>query len=251
MRYVNWQFKNGSIPAVLDEDDLFYILSTENFFARKIDFSISSKLLIYLNKNLELEVTKRDKTSSTGFWITNCINDYTYNREWSETLCAVLKLMKVQSVVDVGCGPGMYVVDLLDCGFQAIGIDGNPYVKEMSAIWGQRFQKMFLCADVAQDLLLNMQFDAVISIDVGIYLPEKYIEKYIDNLFSLSTKYIIIKWGSANTLYNNSNTLSSQETINFEMKRRGAYINVFCSEYLNYALNISDSLDRFIVFEKL
>lgn len=251
LRYVNWQFKNGSIPAVLDEDDLFYILSTENFFARKIDFSISSKLLIYLNKRMELGATKRDKISSTGFWITNCINDYIYNRELSETLCAVLKLMKVQSVVDVGCGSGMYVVDLLDCGFQVIGIDGNPYVKEMSTIWGDRFQNTFLCADVTQNLLLDMQFDAVISIDVGIYLPEEYIAKYIDNLFSLSTKYILIKWGSANTLYNNSNTLLSQETINFEMKRRGAYMNVFCSEYLNYALNISDSLDRFIVFEKL
>lgn len=251
LRYTNWQFKNGSIPAVLDEEDLFNILSTENFFARKIDLPISSKLLIYLNRNLQLGITKRDKISPTGFWTTNCINDYTYDRELSDTLCAVLKLTKVKSVVDVGCGPGMYVVDLLDCGFQAIGIDGNPYVKEMSNILGDQSWETFMCADITQDLLLDVQFDAVISINVGIHLPQEYAAKYFENLLCLSTKYIFIKWGSANTPYDNANNSPTPDTIIFEMTRRGAYINTFCSEYLNHALNISDSLDRFLVFEKI
>lgn len=251
LRYVNWQLKNGSIPAVLDKEDLFYILSAKNFFARKIDLSISSELLACLNKNLQLEITKRDEISPTGFWTTNCINDYAYNRELSDTLCEILKLMKVQSVVDVGCGSGMYVIDLQKSGFQSIGVDGNPYLKEMTAILGDESQEIFMCADVTQDLFFDVQFDAVISIDVGIYLPEECVSKYFHNLFRLTTKYILIKWGPGDSFCNNSNRSLSPDMINLEMMRRGACRNDFCSEYLNHILKISDSLDRFLIFEKL
>lgn len=250
LRFVSWQFKNGSIPAILDKEDLFCILSTKNFFARKIDFSISSELLEHLNRNLQLEVIRKSEISSTGFWITNCFYDYPFDKDLSDALCTVLKLMKVQSVVDVGCGSGMYVNELLDCGFQAMGIDGNPYLKKMSNVIRDKCQGQFICADITQDLTVDVQFDAVISIDVGICLPKEYRIKYLNNLLRLTTKYIIIRWGTKKSSCNNSNGSPSFDFVDFEMNKGGAYRNAFCSEYLNHVVNSEESPNIFSVFEK-
>lgn len=53
LRYVDWNMRNGSRPAFLDESDYDNIVSSENIFARKFDPKISGKLLHLLNKKLE------------------------------------------------------------------------------------------------------------------------------------------------------------------------------------------------------
>ncbi|KAB7788137.1 beta-1,6-N-acetylglucosaminyltransferase [Bifidobacterium cebidarum] len=45
LRYVDWTYRNGSGPAILDETDYEKILSRNAFFARKIDLTISKKLI--------------------------------------------------------------------------------------------------------------------------------------------------------------------------------------------------------------
>lgn len=48
-RYINWTKKYSNYPGILDEDDYKNIKLGTYFFARKIDFSISEKLLKKLN----------------------------------------------------------------------------------------------------------------------------------------------------------------------------------------------------------
>ena len=48
-RYVLWKEKHGSLPAVLDEDDLVDILAREKFFIRKVDPMFSKQLLSALD----------------------------------------------------------------------------------------------------------------------------------------------------------------------------------------------------------
>lgn len=45
-RFIKWEKKNGSYPAVLDEDDYEDIIFTDAFFARKIDSNGYSKKLV-------------------------------------------------------------------------------------------------------------------------------------------------------------------------------------------------------------
>lgn len=50
-RFIKWEKKNGSYPAILDESDYTDIISTDDFFARKIDINGYSKELVRrLNK---------------------------------------------------------------------------------------------------------------------------------------------------------------------------------------------------------
>jgi hypothetical protein len=49
LRFICWEFRNGNRPAVLDREDLSSILQEECFFARKIDPSVSSDLILSLD----------------------------------------------------------------------------------------------------------------------------------------------------------------------------------------------------------
>ncbi len=44
LRHIDWEKRNGSIPAILDKSDLSKLLSTNAFFARKFDKRISNEL---------------------------------------------------------------------------------------------------------------------------------------------------------------------------------------------------------------
>ncbi len=45
LRYIVWEFRNGNIPAVLDESDLESIQKSNHLFARRFDYPASEKLL--------------------------------------------------------------------------------------------------------------------------------------------------------------------------------------------------------------
>lgn len=51
LRYIQWEHKHGSIPAILDEEDIPKILHSCALFARKTDSRISKKLINYFNNN--------------------------------------------------------------------------------------------------------------------------------------------------------------------------------------------------------
>lgn len=52
LREIQWMKKNNSIPAIMDEKDFETLLTSNNFFARKIDMKYSSKLVALIDKSL-------------------------------------------------------------------------------------------------------------------------------------------------------------------------------------------------------
>lgn len=50
LRYIDWTYRNGSIPANLDESDLERIVASDALFARKIDPEHSAQLLAQLRR---------------------------------------------------------------------------------------------------------------------------------------------------------------------------------------------------------
>lgn len=50
MRYIKWEYKNGSFPAILDERDIEDIVSSGCCFIRKVDPVLSKNLLAYMDQ---------------------------------------------------------------------------------------------------------------------------------------------------------------------------------------------------------
>jgi len=51
LRYIKWEYKNGSMPAILDEEDYEEVEKSNQLFARKIEYPVSMKLVTGLMKN--------------------------------------------------------------------------------------------------------------------------------------------------------------------------------------------------------
>ncbi len=52
LRYIDWNRRNGSKPAVLDQTDYDKMIKSDKIFARKFDPKISKDLLLSLNNNI-------------------------------------------------------------------------------------------------------------------------------------------------------------------------------------------------------
>jgi SAM-dependent methyltransferase len=87
--------------------------------------------------------------------------------------------LPVASVLDVGCGRGVWLAQWLKYGVtDVLGVDG-PYVDVKTLhVPGS----CFLSRDVSQPFSLGRNFDLVQSLEVAEHLPEASAETFVDNL---------------------------------------------------------------------
>jgi len=94
-------------------------------------------------------------------------------------ICVFVDVLPVASVLDVGCGRGVWLARWLRHGATDVcGVDG-PYVN-LDKLHVPR--SAFRAYDVSQPFYLGRQFDLVESLEVAEHLPEASAETFIDNL---------------------------------------------------------------------
>lgn len=88
-------------------------------------------------------------------------------------------VLSVKSVLDVGCGRGMWLARWLRNGASEVfGVDG-PYI-DVGQLHVPR--SSFLARDVSQPFSLGRRFDLVESLEVGEHLPAASADAFVDNL---------------------------------------------------------------------
>lgn len=91
----------------------------------------------------------------------------------------VRNLLGVGSVLDVGCGRGVWLREWRDGGtLDAAGVDGNYVAKSRLAIPGE----LFFERDLSQPFNLDRRFDLVQSLEVGEHITEQRAETFVANL---------------------------------------------------------------------
>ena len=99
-----------------------------------------------------------------------------------EIVPLVLRLIRVRSVVDVGCGLGDWLLAFMDCGVEEVlGIDGEWVDPAMLKISPARFMQH----DLRTALSLTETFDLVISLETAEHLPEKVAGTFVESLTKL------------------------------------------------------------------
>ena len=91
------------------------------------------------------------------------------------------------SVVDLGCGGGLYTRRLNELGVNTSGFDGNPHTKEITR---------GLCdvLDLSEPHTFPTQYDWVLSLEVGEHLPVEYEDVFIGNLHRNNVAGIVLSW---------------------------------------------------------
>ncbi|MBU2575472.1 class I SAM-dependent methyltransferase [Patescibacteria group bacterium] len=83
-----------------------------------------------------------------------------------------------KSVVDIGCGCGLYLQELEKLGIKIFGIDGSPAASRNLVI----DRSKFLLQDVTVDFFLPEQFDCVICFEVAEHISTDKSEVLVDNI---------------------------------------------------------------------
>ena len=94
----------------------------------------------------------------------------------------VWQFIQPGSVIDVGCGQGIWLSVFKEWGIQEIcGIDGSWVDKDNLRIEPEVFFEF----DMNRPLSLNRQFDLVVSLEVAEHLPPEGAQAFVHSLISL------------------------------------------------------------------
>ena len=104
-------------------------------------------------------------------------------RSAREIVPLVIELTRPRSVVDVGCGEGIWLATFENSGIRDIlGIDGDHVDRNMLAIPAEKFMSI----DLKNPFQLKRHFDLTICLEVAEHLPKEAAEGFVDSLTRLS-----------------------------------------------------------------
>ena len=84
----------------------------------------------------------------------------------------------IRSVLDVGCGIGVWLSVFAARGIETVGVDGDYVSRDELLIPGSQF----VAHDLTAPLDLHRRFDLVVSLEVGEHLDANAAERYVASL---------------------------------------------------------------------
>lgn len=93
----------------------------------------------------------------------------------------LMKYFKPQSVIDIGCGVGLYLKEFNNKGVKILGYDGSPAAIKNSLV-GAKIK----LHDLTKPLKLNKRFDLCLCIEVAEHLEKRYSDRLAKTLTNLS-----------------------------------------------------------------
>jgi len=103
-------------------------------------------------------------------------------RSAERILPLILKLIRCESAVDVGCGVGAWLRVLKELGVRdVVGLDGS-YVNPQQLLISQQ---EFRAVDLTNPIHLDRRFDLVVSLEVAEHLPPNTADSFVASLVGL------------------------------------------------------------------
>lgn len=86
--------------------------------------------------------------------------------------------LQPKSIIDLGCGRGLFLRIAKDMGINVMGVDGDYVDRNELFIEAQEF----IPANLEKELIPPKKFDLAISFEVAEHLPENCAKLFVDNL---------------------------------------------------------------------
>jgi len=247
-RYIRWKYENGNRPANLDASHFRYLITSNCLFARKMQNNVSESLLKLVDDYLLND--NNIYVMENGGWAYDGYLKYNYSEQFIKTIQHLKKHLDINSIMDIGCGSGIYVAELRERGISVDGFDANPFTPQLSSYILNNNPELCRTMDLVENINLNKSYDFVYCKDVLPYIPSNKIENALKNLNQLTNKYLLVSW------YQTGN--SDRDGIHYEAMKEGNVINIFQSygfyyneEYSKLIINmIGDSLNNKYYFFK-
>lgn len=191
MRFIRYFNENGNKPANLDCNHIHLFLEQDVLFARKFAYKISDELRDIIDTKI---LTNHPiKISHTGAWEYDGLLHYQFNYHFFNFLRKYIVASRLKDGVDVGCGIGLYVLNLRLMGFPMMGYDGNKNIENLTRIIFPKQHSYCECLDLTDEWDNdNVTFDLTLCLDVLTYIPNDLQNQAIYNLLKIAGKSLII-----------------------------------------------------------
>lgn len=128
--------------------------------------------------------------AANGAWIGNSAEGYhMHDVPFSTALVDFFATRGASSIVDFGCGLGMYVRDLRTAGFRAGGFDGNPSTVEIT-------EGRCNHIDLSRDVDFGNRWHWAMSLEVAEHIPPEFESTFVGNLDRHACAGIVLSWGN-------------------------------------------------------
>ncbi len=113
-------------------------------------------------------------------------NTFKFEAESAQAFVDILnKHFAPRSVIDIGCGSGIYLAEFAKNKISVLGYDGSP-----AAIAGSLVGANIKLHDLCQPLILNQSFDLCLCLEVAEHLEETCADTLVETLTGLSSTII-------------------------------------------------------------
>lgn len=200
-RYEKW--KRLGLRILRESGPLYHLHHSRNINGKNSSIIQRRRCRTILNETIYSYPKKRDNNKfanisidiNSGKWLHDSLTGHKYDRGLSDGIIDICKTLNIQTVFDLGCGPGWYVEDLIQYGIKAFGIDGNPNILSQSS--------KYPCAktncsehDLTIPLANQPKVDGVMCIEVCEHIPPEKEDVLINNIIGFDSRLIIISWAS-------------------------------------------------------
>lgn len=236
-------------PIDLTSEHLEKILkSGKMFFARKFEYPSCESLVEIVDRYMLGSPSK--EVSPTGCWLSCSFNDYDYDYGLTQGILFLCRTLEIDSVLDLGCGPGYYVSDLQKEKIAAIGYDGNPHTEKLSSLIMPKDTR-YPCeeADVTEELNVSEPYDLVLFLNVGEYIPSQYEERVLNNLAACTGRYLIINWASHKKHDERIVNAIPEETLLKKMEQHGFVLDKLATKVMRDHSRKKENKEGLLVFQ--
>lgn len=95
---------------------------------------------------------------------------------------AIDEVIRPSSVMDVGCGKGLFLKYFFDQGHEIRGIEGSPYAFNQMVVPKNKVRQ----ADLRRRMSNGKKYDLAISVEVAEHIEKEFVGVYMETLTSLS-----------------------------------------------------------------
>ena len=179
----------------------------------------------------------------TGIW---SLDTAKKRHRFDEPLASKLSTMFRPSLAaDVGCGPGQYCKFFKDRGWPEVhGYEGTQGIKELG------IYDDIMVVDLTKRRWVEIDYDLVISLEVGEHIPKQFEQVFIDNLCEYVHRDLVLSWAIPGQGGKGHFNEQVNEYVIKEFEKRGLVFNINRSAVLRESASLGWFQNTIMVFRR-
>jgi len=187
------------------------------------------------------------KINAHGFWEDMSVHDVSKEHAFDSRLCQAITQFFIDehatTIVDLGCGSGLYTNALNNEHMTCDGFDGNPNTPVLT-------ESKCNILDLSQMHTFETPYHWVLSLEVGEHLPKEFEEKFIDNICNACERGMVISWAVKGQGGMGHVNCQNNDYVRETIEQKGFLYDVESSNHFRKKCQLSWFRNTVMVFRK-